>query len=316
MRGEQALTYLEGNDCDAVLLDINMPEMDGFEVLEKIRRIKRCQNLPVIFLTADNDRETEARCFYTDAVDFIAKPFVPEVMRSRISRVLELEELRRGLENQVAEKTAHIHYIKDMMVLGMAEMVESRDSNTGGHIKRTSEVIKVFSQRLAQRCDLNGIDERLLRRIEKAAPMHDLGKIAISDSVLRKPGKYTEEEFNEKKLHSAEGAKIVENILGGVEDDEFVQIAKNIAHYHHEKWNGRGYSEGLSKTDIPVEARIMALADVFDALVSKRCYKEAFSYDKAFAIIEESLGEHFDPELGRMFLDCREELTAMYDSFN
>lgn len=147
-----ALTYLEGNDCDAVLLDINMPEMDGFEVLEKIRRIKRCQNLPVIFLTADNDSETEARCFYTGAVDFIAKPFVPEVMRSRISRVLELEELRRGLENQVAEKTAHIHYIKDMMVLGMAEIVESRDSNTGGHIKRTSEVIKVFSQRLAIRC--------------------------------------------------------------------------------------------------------------------------------------------------------------------
>lgn len=134
--------------------------------------------------------------------------------------------------------------------------------------------------------------------------------------MLRKPGKYTEEEFNEMKRHSAEGAKIVENILGGVEDDEFVQIAKNIAHYHHEKWNGRGYPEGLSKTDIPVEARIMALADVFDALVSKRCYKEAFSYDKAFAIIEESLGEHFDPELGRMFLDCREELTAMYDSFN
>lgn len=146
------LTYLEGNDCDAVLLDINMPEMDGFEVLEKIRRIKRCQNLPVIFLTADNDSETEARCFYTGAVDFIAKPFVPEVMRSRISRVLELEELRRGLENQVAEKTAHIHYIKDKMVLGMAEIVESRDSNTGGHIKRTSEVIKVFSQRLAIRC--------------------------------------------------------------------------------------------------------------------------------------------------------------------
>lgn len=310
------LTYLEGNDCDAVLLDINMPEMDGFEVLEKIRRIKRCQNLPVIFLTADNDRETEARCFNTGAVDFIAKPFVPEVMRSRISRVLELEDLRRGLEKQVAEKTAHIHYIKDMMVLGMAEMVESRDSNTGGHIKRTSEVIRVFSHRLAQRCDLNGVDERLLRRVEKAAPMHDLGKIAISDSVLRKPGKYTEEEFNEMKLHSAEGAKIVENILGGVEDDEFVQIAKNIAHYHHEKWNGRGYPEGLSKTDIPVEARIMALADVFDALVSKRCYKEAFSYDKAFAIIEESLGEHFDPELGRVFLDCREELTAMYDSFN
>ncbi len=145
--------------------------------------------------------------------------------------------------------------------------------------------------------------------------MHDLGKIAISDAVLRKPGKYTEEEFDEMKRHSAEGAKIVESILRGVEDDEFVEIAKNVAHYHHEKWNGKGYPEGLSKTDIPVEARIMALADVFDALVSKRCYKEAFTYDKAFEIIEESLGEHFDPEIGKVFLECRDELEALYNSF-
>ena len=314
MHGTQALSFLEENDCDIVLLDINMPEMDGFEVLEKIRQIERCQNLPVIFLTADNDSETEARCFNTGATDFIAKPFVPEVMRSRISRVLELEELRHGLEKQVAEKTAHILLIKDMLVLGMADMVESRDSNTGGHIKRTSAVVRVFSRRLSD-CRFDGVDKVFLRRVERAAPMHDLGKIAISDAVLRKPGKYTEEEFNEMKRHSAEGAKIVENILRDVEDDEFVEVAKNVAHYHHEKWNGRGYPEGLSKTDIPVEARIMALADVFDALVSKRCYKEAFSYDKAFAIIEESLGEHFDPELGKVFLECREELEALYDSF-
>lgn len=315
LRGEQALSFLEANDCDIVLLDINMPEMDGFEVLEKIRKIERCRSLPVIFLTADNDSETEARCFNTGAADFIAKPFVPEVMRSRISRVLELEDLRFGLEKQVAEKTEHIHYIKDMMVLGMAEMVESRDSNTGGHIKRTSAVVRVFSRRLTECCGQNGIDEPLLRNIVKAAPMHDLGKIAIDDAVLRKPGRYTEEEFNEMKRHSAEGAKIVDNILRGVEDDEFVKIAKNVAHYHHEKWNGKGYPEGLSGTDIPVEARIMALADVFDALVSKRCYKEAYSYDKAFSIISDSLGEHFDPELGKVFLECRKELTKLYDSF-
>lgn len=226
-----------------------------------------------------------------------------------------IEDYNADLEKQVAEKTAHILHIKDMMVLGMADMVESRDNNTGGHIKRTSEVIRVFARRLSGSCGWLGIDELLLRRIEKAAPMHDLGKIAISDAVLRKPGKYTEEEFNEMKRHSAEGAKIVESILRGVEDDEFVEIAKNVAHYHHEKWNGKGYPEGLSKTDIPVEARIMALADVFDALVSKRCYKEAFTYDKAFEIIEESLGEHFDPEIGKVFLECRDELKALYNSF-
>lgn len=315
MHGEQAIKYLNENDCDIVLLDINMPDMDGFEVLDKIRKTERCNNIPVIFLTADNDSETETRCFKVGAIDFITKPFVPEVVLSRIGRALELEDLRRSLEKQVDEKTAHIQYIKDMMVLGMAEMVESRDSNTGGHIKRTSEVIKVFSRKLKKNKHLQGIDEKLLLNIEKAAPMHDLGKIAISDAVLRKPEKYTEEEFNEMKRHSAEGAKIVENILRGVEDDEFVEIAKNIAHYHHEKWNGKGYPDGLSKTDIPVEARIMALADVFDALVSKRCYKEAFTYEKAFSIIEESLGEHFDPEIGLVFLDCKDELIALYNRY-
>lgn len=187
-----------------------------------------------------------------------------------------------SLEKQVSEKTAHILHIKDMMVLGMADMVESRDSNTGGHIKRTSGVIKVFSDKLKSHSDKLHIDEAFLQQIVKAAPMHDLGKIAIDDAVLRKPGKYTEEEYTEMKRHTVEGARIVENILRGVEEDDFVQIAKNIAHFHHEKWNGQGYPLGLSKTEIPIEARIMALADVFDALVSKRCYKEAFSYDEAF----------------------------------
>ena len=147
----------------------------------------------------------------------------------------------------------------------------------------------------------------------KAAPMHDLGKVAIDDVVLRKPGKYTDEEYAEMKRHSAEGARIVESILQGVEDESFVAVARNVAYYHHEKWNGKGYPTGKSETEIPIEARIMALADVFDALVSKRCYKEAFSYDEAFQIIEESLGQQFDPELGKVFMECRAELEAFYD---
>lgn len=226
-----------------------------------------------------------------------------------------IEEYNARLEREVAEKTENILYIKDMLVLGMADMVESRDNNTGGHIKRTSEVIKVFSEKLKNCCAEFGISEKMLQQIEKAAPMHDLGKIAINDAVLCKPGKYTEDEYEEMKKHAAEGAKIVENILKGVEDDDFVQISKNIANYHHEKWNGKGYPLGLCKTNIPIEARIMALADVFDALVSKRCYKEEFSYDKAFCIIEESIGEHFDPELGKVFLECRPQLEALYDGY-
>ncbi|MGN0379992.1 MAG: HD domain-containing phosphohydrolase [Butyrivibrio sp.] len=226
-----------------------------------------------------------------------------------------IEAYNKTLEKEVDEKTADVTHVKDMMVLGMADMVESRDHSTGGHIKRTSDVVKVFSDKLKHcECKYN-LDEHFLQEVEKAAPMHDLGKIAIDDKILRKPGKYTLEEYAEMKRHPEEGAKIVENILRGVEEDEFVEIARNIAYYHHERWDGTGYPCGLANTQIPVEARIMALADVFDALVSKRCYKEAFSYDKAFEIIKESLGGQFDPELGRIFITCRPQLEALYNSY-
>jgi len=224
-----------------------------------------------------------------------------------------IEAYNTKLEKDVETKTEHITFIKDMMVLGMAEMVENRDSNTGGHIKRTSEVVHIFAERLMACREQFGLSEEFLKLVIKAAPMHDLGKVAIDDAVLRKPGKYTDAEYAEMKRHSAEGARIVESILQGVEDDAFVEVAKNVAYYHHEKWNGFGYPTGKAGEDIPVEARIMALADVFDALVSKRCYKEAFSYDEAFRIIEESLGEHFDPELGRVFMECRSALEAFYN---
>lgn len=219
------------------------------------------------------------------------------------------------LKKEVAIKTADISHIKDMMVLGMATMVESRDNSTGGHIKRTSSVIDIYSKHLLPYCEQLHINAEFLQMLSKAAPMHDLGKIAIADSILQKQGRYTEEEYNQMKRHAAEGASIVENILRGVENDEFVELAKNVAHYHHEKWDGSGYPEGRSGNDIPLEARMMALADVFDALVSKRCYKEAYSYDTAFDIIKNSLGTHFDPFLGKVFLECRAELESLYDSF-
>lgn len=224
-----------------------------------------------------------------------------------------IEKYNTELELKVAEKTEHINHIKDLMVLGMASMVESRDNSTGGHIRRTSDVVRVFSEELKQHASELHFSENFLQMVIKAAPMHDLGKIAVDDVILRKNGKFTDEEYDQMKRHSAEGAKIVRSILFGVEEPEFVDIAENIAHYHHEKWNGQGYPCGIEGTAIPVEARIMALADVFDALVSKRCYKEAFTYDKAFSIIEESLGSHFDPVLGRIFLDCRPALESLYD---
>lgn len=225
-----------------------------------------------------------------------------------------LDNYNADLEKEVREKTAHINTMQEKIVLGMADMIENRDSNTGGHVKRTSAVVHIFTEELRKRSIEYDFSNEFLMNVAKAAPMHDLGKIAVDDRILRKPGKFTDEEYEEMKKHSAKGAEIVAGILEGVEDDEFVRIAKNVAHYHHEKWNGSGYPEGISGLEIPPEARIMALADVFDALVSKRCYKDKMDYDNAFRIIEESLGSHFDPELGKMFLHCRVKLETYYNT--
>lgn len=227
----------------------------------------------------------------------------------------ELVDVFNDMSADLAEKNKKIQAIQDSIIKGMAVMVESRDNSTGGHINRTSDCVRVFVDKLSYMLDYEDVSQAYWDAIIKAAPMHDLGKIAVDDAVLRKPGKFTDEEYEKMKAHSAEGARIVENVLSQVDDEEFKQIAINVAHYHHEKWDGRGYPEKLSGEDIPFEARIMALADVFDALVSKRCYKESFTYDRAFNIIEESLGSHFDPKLGKLFIQCREDLIQLYDSY-
>ncbi len=312
--GAQALEFLEKSTCDLILLDISMPEMDGFDVMETIKERGKGDDVPIIFLTADNDPKTESRCLEAGAMDFIIKPFVLKVMRCRINRILELCDLKNNLEARLEERTQHITHIQQSIVLGMATMVESRDNSTGGHIKRTSEVVRIFSDKLA-RCD-SSLSQEFLSKVVRAAPMHDLGKIAVSDRILRKQDKFTEEEYAEMKRHATEGAKIVDEILRDIEEDSFLEIAVNVARSHHEKWDGTGYPEGLSGEEIPIEARIMALADVFDALVSKRCYKDSFSYDKAFQIMEESLGTHFDPRLGKQFISCRPELEELYRSFD
>ena len=227
----------------------------------------------------------------------------------------ELVDVFNDMSVNLADKNKKIQAIQDSIIKGMAVMVESRDNSTGGHINRTSDCVKVFVDKLSYRLEYEDISQEYWDAIIKAAPMHDLGKIAVDDAVLRKPGKFTDEEYEKMKAHSAEGARIVENVLSQVDDEEFKQIAINVAHYHHEKWNGQGYPERISGEEIPFEARIMALADVFDALVSKRCYKESFTYDVAFNIIEESLGSHFDPKLGRLFIECRADLEALYNSY-
>lgn len=228
----------------------------------------------------------------------------------------DLTDVFNDMTVALKDKNQRLTEIQNSIIKGMALMVESRDVNTGGHINRTSDCVQVFVQKLRNHPDYDFLPASFFDNIIKAAPMHDLGKIAVDDAVLRKPGKFEPEEYEMMKTHSAAGAKIVQQVLQNVEDEEFKKIAVNVAHYHHEKWNGEGYPAGLKGNDIPLEARIMALADVFDALVSKRCYKDSFTYDKAFSIIDESLGSHFDPYLGIQFLACRKDLEALYQSYN
>ena len=225
-----------------------------------------------------------------------------------------LNSFNKELSHLVKEKTEQVTDMQDSIIRGIATMVESRDNSTGGHILRTSDCIQIFAEELLKHKEITIISPEFCKLLVKAAPMHDLGKIAVDDSILRKPGKFTPEEYEKMKEHPAKGAVIVEKVLTGIDNEDFRKIAVNVAHYHHEKWDGTGYPEKLSGEAIPLEARIMALADVFDALVSKRCYKEAKSFDEAFEIIRNDLGKHFDPVMGAIFIDCRLQLEAYYSS--
>jgi len=226
-----------------------------------------------------------------------------------------VENYNENLENVIDEKTKNLRAIQSDIIISMASIVENRDGNTGGHIRRSSDVVKIFTKHLYEINYGGNFRKEFGKRVTRAASLHDFGKIAIPDIILNKPGKFTDEEFEQMKQHSAKGAVIVEQILQNVEDLEFKEIAINVAHYHHERWDGHGYPSGLGGEDIPFEARIMALADVFDALVSKRVYKEQMSYDKAFSIITQSCGNQFDPKLCKEFLNCRELLEELYDSY-
>lgn len=226
-----------------------------------------------------------------------------------------LNDYSTDLEHEVAAKTRHIQEIQDKMILGIADIVESRDNSTGGHIKRTSHVVNILIQEMKKDSSLK-LSNRFYENVIKAAPMHDLGKIAIDDDILRKPGKFTPEEFEQMKMHAAKGAEIVRKALEGINDKAFQEIAENIAHYHHERWDGSGYPLQLQGENIPLEARIMAIADVYDALVSKRCYKDSMSFDAAYDIIQQGMGTQFDANLNKYFINCRQALETFYKEYN
>ena len=220
------------------------------------------------------------------------------------------------LRDEVAQKTEHIVKMHNNLILGMATMVESRDNSTGGHIRRTSHVVSILIDEILKYKGEDGLtlSAEFCHNIIKAAPMHDLGKISVDDVILRKPGRFTDEEFAVMKTHAAKGARIVHEILKNTDDLAFHLLAENVAHYHHERWDGSGYPEGLKGEQIPIEARIMAVADVYDALVSKRVYKDAMSFEKADSIMMESFGKHFDKQLEKYYVAARPRLEAYYSS--
>lgn len=222
-----------------------------------------------------------------------------------------LSNYNKSLKEKVTEKTEHITAIQDKMILNIADILENRDISTGGHIKRTSQIVKILIDAMKEDNDL-GLTDEFCENMIKAASMHDLGKIAVEDAILRKPGKFTSDEYEQMKTHTSKGADIVKNVLYGINEENFQIIAQNVAHYHHERWDGSGYPEGLKGDQIPLEARIMSIADVYDALVSKRCYKERMSFEQAFEIIEEGMGKQFDDGLNKYFIKSRKILEDFY----
>jgi putative two-component system response regulator len=326
MDGETALEAVEEEKPDLILLDIMMPGMDGYEVLSTLKQNPRFQKIPIIFLTALTEIENKTRGFQLGAVDYITKPFeVLEVqarVKTHLSLVLasqELEQQNQILEQKVLERTRELAQTQDVTIHSLASLAETRDNETGGHILRTQHYVKLLSQHLAQKkIYKDQLDKTTIDLFFKSAPLHDIGKVGVPDAILLKPGKLTDQEFEIMKNHARLG---YEALLKAEEAFEmqgkpsFLRHARDIALTHHEKWNGRGYPQGLSETDIPLSGRLMAVADVYDALISKRVYKAAFSHKEAVEIIAQGKGEHFDPELVDAFLALSAEFQRIKQKF-
>ena len=308
---------------DLILLDVMMPEMDGYEVCERLRQTPHSKDIPVIFVTAMGQEKDEMRGFELGAVDYITKPISPPILSARVKTHLELKRARhqltmqnRILEEKVKKRTLQLQLTQDATILSLAGLAETRDPETGAHIRRTQHYLKVLAEHVKDHPKFGPLDEAGIELLFKSAPLHDIGKVGVPDAVLLKPGKLTDEEFREMQKHTTYGRDALNN--GGESlgiASFFLQKAKEIAYTHHERWDGEGYPEGLKGEEIPVSGRLMAIADVYDALISERCYKKAFSHPKAVQIITEGRGTHFDPDLVDAFLEIAHEFESIATQF-
>jgi putative two-component system response regulator len=305
---------------DLVLLDVMMPGMSGYEVLEQLRADPRTRDIPVIFTTAMNAAEDEQRGLVMGAVDYITKPLRPAIVLARVHTHLELKRardlLRRDkslLEVELAQRLRENQVIQDVSIRALARLAETRDNETGNHILRTQHYVHSLAQRArAHPRFAAALDEHTVELMAKSAPLHDIGKVGIPDHVLLKPGRLDAAEWDVMKTHARLGAEAIERAVADTHQPvRFLSFAHDIALHHHERWDGAGYPDGLSGDAIPLAARLMAVADVFDALISQRVYKPAMSFEAARDIMQAQRGKHFDPDLLDLFLDGFEDFCAI-----
>jgi len=300
---------------DLILLDIKMPDMNGYEVCDLLKHNPLTQHIPVIFVTVLSDIDDEAKGLYLGSVDYISKPVIPNLLKARIRNHLELKTHRDHLQSLVDHRTYELKLVKEATVEAMGIVAEGRDPETGGHVQRTKAYVRLLAEGLAQ---LSKFQEVLTpRKIEKmfmAAPLHDIGKVTISDLILLKPGKLTYEEFETMKTHAMAGEETIRKVQGRFTDIPFLGVAEEIAGGHHEKWDGSGYPRGLAGENIPIAARVMALADVYDALISKRSYKGAIDHAEVVEMIKADSGKHFDPDVVDVFLANASKFQEIVDT--
>ncbi len=323
--GEKALkiAFAEPHP-DLILLDIMMPGMDGYEVCRQLKANPATAGIPVIFLTAKSQEDDEAKGFELGAVDYITKPINPVILMARVQTHLALKHARSSLEKQndilegqVRQRTKQLETLQDAIIIAMASLAETRDNETGHHIRRTQYYVRELAQHLALNpCYAPQLDPKTIDLIYKTAPLHDIGKVGVPDRILLKPGRLTPEEFDEMKRHTIYGRNTIlaaEKTMGMQID--FLVTARDIAYFHHEKWDGSGYPEGISGEDIPVCARLMAIADVYDALISRRPYKEPIPHEEAIDIIVKGSGTHFDPDVIKALLEVKDEFAYIAEKY-
>ena len=323
--GERALAIAAGQPRpDLILLDIMMPGMDGYEVCERLKVDPHTADIPVIFLTAKVQVEDEEFGLRLGAVDYITKPISPPIVLARVETHLTLKRARQFLQDrnayleaEVWRRSREVMAIQEVTIMAMASLAETRDNATGNHIRRTQHYVRALAQHLRHHPRFAAaLNDETIELLFKSAPLHDIGKVGIPDRILLKPGRLTPDEFEIMKTHAALGRDAIAAAERYLDTpDSFLRFAREIAYSHQEKWDGSGYPEGLWGEQIPLSARLMAVADVYDALISRRIYKPALPHEQAVAMIREGRDQHFDPDIVDAFLECAEQFRTIAARF-